>query len=303
MTQNRTAIISASRRTDIPAFYMEWFMRQLSLGFFEVINPVSQQKRNIPADIGHIHSIVFWSKNFSPFIETGAGDMLKKKGYHLYFNFSINSRNLHLEPNLPALEDRLGQLEWLCSRFGPDKITWRFDPICFYRIDDSPVENNLDDFASIAECAGQLGIRKCVTSFADHYAKIKKRASFLAQKGKPVPVLVDPDIAEKIDIITRMQRLLDSKGIALNLCCEHSVFSHLPIGLTVDENACIDGRQLKKIYAGNPVVRRDYGQRASGGCKCTQSIDIGSYKNHPCFHNCFFCYANPAMDREIRSVS
>ncbi|MBW1644635.1 MAG: DUF1848 family protein [Deltaproteobacteria bacterium] len=59
--------------------------------------------------------MVFWSKNFRPFIENGYGDKLKKRGYNLFFNFTINSYSPLLEPNLPSLADRLDQLEMLST--------------------------------------------------------------------------------------------------------------------------------------------------------------------------------------------
>ena len=61
------------------------------------------------------------------------GEQLLKQGYHLFFNFTINSDNTDLEPNVPPLNERLDQLEHLCQRFGSDAVNWRFDPICFFK--------------------------------------------------------------------------------------------------------------------------------------------------------------------------
>jgi len=206
-----------------------------------------------------------------------------------------------LEPNLPNLDKRLGQLEKLVSIFGPDKIAWRFDPICFYKENQqSHRENNLSDFTMIADRVSRLGIKKCVTSFFDNYTKIQKRVHYLNKKNKTSLIFVDPSMDKKKQVIHRMENYLAPKGIKLFLCCEKELFSSLDQNTTVLENACIDSNILKTIYGGNPEVTRDYGQRAKQGCKCTKSIDIGSYEEHPCFHDCLFCYANPEIDNLIQ---
>ncbi len=338
MSSSPCAVISASRRTDIPAFYMKWFMEQIEKGFFETINPYNRAKRVIDASCDNIHTIVFWSKNFRPFLESGSGEKLRKMGYNLFFNFTVNSRSKLLEPNIPPLKERLAQLEELCSRFKPEAVNWRFDPICFYNCheadmdcapapqrikdfnehkksisdsvkselffikkNDEKIENNLTDFKFIAEKAKECGISRCVTSFNDDYAKIRKRIEYLRSIGKNPPDLISPDNKKKVEIIFRMEQFLKTKGISLFTCCEKEIFLQLSNDTTVMENACIPGRLLKGIYGGNPVTKRDYGQRAKKGCKCTKSIDIGSYDNHPCFHNCLFCYANTAIDVEIKN--
>ena len=346
MSSNPSVVISASRRTDIPAFYMKWFMEHIEKGFFETINPYNGVKKVIDASCANIHTIVFWSKNFRPFLESGSGEKLKKMGYNLFFNFTINSQSKLLEPNIPPLEERFAQLEELCCKFKPETINWRFDPICFYRPDNSGnncyqlnnktnnfnqknnssngffqkdndinnennennenienIENNLIDFQSIAEKARECGITRCVTSFNDDYAKIRKRIRYLKSKGKNPPDFIYPDNAKKVEIILRMEKLLKAKQISLFTCCENEVFSLLPHDTSVAENACIPGRLLKEIFGGHPVTKRDYGQRSKKGCRCTKSIDVGSYDLHPCFHNCLFCYANPAIDGKYSTSS
>jgi len=126
-------VLSASRRTDIPAFFMPWFMEGIARGEFEVTNPYNRRVTRVAATVPPVHTIVFWSKNFGPFLEGDYGGRLQALGYHLYFQFTINSENPVLEPNLPGLDQRLEQLQRLCDRFGLRSVNWRFDPICFYR--------------------------------------------------------------------------------------------------------------------------------------------------------------------------
>ena len=172
-------VISASRRTDIPAFYMTWFMEQIKSGVFEVANPFNRQVRKVAATPADVHTIVFWSKDFGLFLKENHAKKLQHAGYHLFFNFTINSSAPLLEPHVPPLEVRLKQLEQLCERFGSDVINWRFDPICFFRSRKGALQDNLHDLKRIAEKAAECGIRRCITSFLDFYPKIDKRIAAL----------------------------------------------------------------------------------------------------------------------------
>jgi DNA repair photolyase len=303
MNRNPDKVLSASRRTDIPAFYMDWFMGHINLGFFNIINPWNKTIKKIEVSRDDVHSIVFWSKNYDAFIEAKAGEKLTQLGYNIYFNFSINSEISLLEPHLPSLKKRLEQLNKLASLFGPQKISWRFDPICFYQTGDKgPEKNNLSDFAMIAQKASKLGIKKCVTSFFDNYPKIQRRLKFLFQNDHQTVFFIEPSMDKKRQVIHRMEKHLATAGIRLYLCCEDKVFSTLDTDTMVRQNSCIDGNLLKTLFKGHPEIKRDYGQRSKQGCKCTKSIDIGSYDAHPCFHNCLFCYANPQIDTLIQKV-
>jgi hypothetical protein len=104
----------------------------------------------------------------------------------------------------------------------------------------------------------------------------------------------------QIQVIRQMEKFLTQRRITLYLCCERALFLRLDPDTRVRENSCVDGKALKDLFKGHPETKRDYGQRSKQGCGCTKSIDIGSYADHPCFHNCLFCYANPDMDNHIK---
>jgi len=309
MSQTRDKILSASRRTDIPGWYTPWFLEQIKQGYFTVKNPYNKVARRVDARPENVHSIVLWSKNFDPFLDLHADRLLTEIGYNLHFNFTINSRNSLLEPALPDLSKRLRQAARLCEKFGPDKISWRFDPICFYRDHNNQLKNTLDDFTMIADALAIMGITSCVTSFYDGYKKIRTRISHLVSRGTPSISFVDPKLMDKQKVIQRMADYLGEKNITLHLCCEASLFTGLNGFFGPGEyprikpNACINGKLLKRLHGGSPETRRDYGQRSKQGCNCTKSIDIGSYEDHPCFHNCLFCYANTGIDTQMRQGS
>ena len=283
-------ILSVSRRTDIPAFYMAWFMDQVARGSIDVVNPFNRQIRQVAVTPERIHTMVFWSKNFGPFLTGRYGEQLQAMGYHLFFNFTINSRSPILEPGVPALDQRLGQLRQLCRRFGSASVQWRFDPICHFITPAGAIETNLDDFETIAAAAGECGITTCTTSFMDHYRKIERRT-------RDRIVFVEPSPTEQVNILLNMEQVLSPLGIGLDLCCEKKVLARLPVESTINAGACISGRRIMAVHGGRVSLRQDSGQRKTSGCGCTVSVDVGSYSLHPCHHNCLFCYANPACDR------
>jgi len=284
-------VLSASRRTDIPAFYMPWFMEQIRKGFFEVVNPFNRRVSLVPATPEAVHTIVFWSKNFGNLIEDDYGDHLLQRGYHLFFNFTINSVDTVLEPNVPPLKDRLDQLGYLCDRFGSRAINWRFDPICYFNTGQGPLNDNLHDFNTIAEKAAEFKIERCITSFMDPYPKISKRLS-----SRPGFVFIDPPLSAKIQTIVAMEKRLAALNIQLTTCCEKNVIAALPPDSGVTPSSCVPNDLLVELYGGQISLKRDTGQRVKAGCGCKRSVDIGSYRHQPCYHNCLFCYANPASD-------
>ena len=206
-----------------------------------------------------------------------------------FFNFTINSDGPLLEPNVPPLPDRLAQLENLCRYFTPEAINWRFDPICYFTHGDGQIQDNLQGFSRIAEKAADLGVTRCITSFMDDYPKIRKRIAAMAEFH-----FVDPPLKDKISQILSMEAMLADKKIRLSTCCEKELLNALPAESSIEQSSCIPNELLTALYGGNISLKQDRGQRVSAGCGCRVSVDIGSYHQHPCYHNCLFCYANPS---------
>lgn len=272
---------------------MPWFMDRVTRGMIEVVNPFNRQVRRVPLSPRRIHTMVFWSKNFGPFLDNGYGERLQEMGYHLFFNFTVNSRSPRLEPEVPGLDQRIDQLRQLCRRFGAAAVQWRFDPICHFTTPEGSNETNIVDFQTIAAAAGECGIDTCISSFMDHYRKIERRTNGSL-------TFIEPAMAEKIQILMRMEAVLSPWGMQLALCCEKAVLEALPATSAIGPAACIPGKRIMNLYGGRVSLRQDSGQRKSSGCGCTVSVDVGSYSLHPCHHNCLFCYANPACDQRSR---
>jgi hypothetical protein len=296
MAPTAKIVLSASRRTDIPAFYLTWFMNSLDRGFFEVANPFNQRVAHVPAGPHAVHTIVFWSKDFGRFLAEKIGEKLRQRGYGLFFNFTVNSGSPLLEPRVPPLENRLGQLEALSRRFGPQSINWRFDPLCFYRKTGGALENNLADFSVIARRAHRAGVSRCITSFMDHYPKIQRRLA-----GVQGLSFVDPSPVEKAAILLKLEARLRPLQIDLTTCCEKDILQRLPAETKIRPSACISNTLLTKLYGGRISLKKDPGQRRRQGCGCQTSVDIGSYRDQPCGHGCLFCYANPCGSNNLSS--
>lgn len=279
-------IISASRRTDIPAFYMDWFMERIERGRFRVRNPFNRRESIVHATPEEVHCIVFWSKDFSRFLEGGYGRRLEQMGYNLFFLFTVNSKSSLLEPNIPSIDARMEQATQLATRYGPQSVWWRFDPICFYKYGNEEIHNNLADFPRIAGQMADIGIERCITSFVDIYAKVARRT-----KDIPGFSFVDPDMAKKIRVLGKMADLLEPINISLYTCCENDVMAALGEHPHIAAGGCISGRYLADRFKTTVSFEKDSGQRREKGCQCTISKDIGCYEAHPCDHHCLFCYA------------
>lgn len=272
---------------------MEWFMDSINRGRFEVTNPYNRHVSIVPATPDKVHTIVFWSKNFGPFLEKDYSEILTKMGFNLFFNFTLNSDLPLLEPNIPDIATRIAQLKHLCSHYHIDSINWRFDPICLFRFGDNETQDNLAGFQMIARQASRLGIRRCITSFMDDYPKIRKRV-----KSKTNFSFIDPPLEKKKTLLLWMKQILDNENIMLQTCCEKQVLDALPPDAGITKSSCVPNDLLVEIFGGHLSLRKDTGQRIKKGCGCMDSVDIGSYHQHPCYHNCLFCYANPSSSRQ-----
>ena len=119
-------IISASRSTDIPAFYAKWFFNRLAKGYCAWYNPFNQQKMYISFERCRV--IVFWTKNPAPIIPYLPE--LDKRGIHYYFQVTLNDYVKEgFEPNVPSVDKRVETFKTLSNLIGKEKVIWRFDPL------------------------------------------------------------------------------------------------------------------------------------------------------------------------------
>lgn len=277
-------ILSVSRRTDIPAFHSEWFYNRINEGEVYVRNPMnvhSVSKIKLSSDI--IECIVFWTKNPSQeFIDNVR--MLDEKGYKYYFQFTITSYDNSIEKNVPEKKMIMQKFRSLSGKIGKEKIIWRYDPI--FINDTYSIDYHCKYFEYIAsKLSGYTN--KCVISFIDKYAKIKKRL-----EAENITELS----FEQMKIIGKSFSEIGKKhNIEIETCCEK--IDLLSYGIR--KGHCIDGELIKHLTNKPYIFKKDACQRKD--CGCIASVDIGSYNS--CSHNCLYCYANWEDDVKENEMS
>ena len=120
-------VISASRRTDIPGFYSEWFVNRLRAGFVYVQQPYSGRMSRVSLLPGDVSALVFWSKNYGPLL--GRLEDVEKTTRNLFFHFTITG-NHELEFHVPDPKEAIRDYIHIARRYSPDHIIWRYDPVC-----------------------------------------------------------------------------------------------------------------------------------------------------------------------------
>ena len=291
-------ILSVSRRTDIPAFYSDWFFEQLDQGFVLVPNPIARDKiakielkplkiENVETNLlgekkvetaGNIEGIVFWTKNPKPMLEKL--DKLRKFKY--YFLYTLNAYPKEIEANLPPLEERIESFKTL-SKFCP--VIWRYDPIL---VTEGVDENwHIERFEHLA---------KALNGYTKHC-----KISFLIESYKGCDKnLHKPTERQKDRILSAISKIAKDNGIQIEACAEndYSKYGIVP-------SKCIDGEIFEKLLTEKykdlslQVKRKNNkldGQRKN--CFCMPSVDIGQYDT--CFHDCKYCYAKKSHQKSMR---
>lgn len=265
-------VISLSRRTDIPAFFLDKYIQAFRS---HQITYKNKKYSLAPDDVG---AIVWWSKDYSNFINEYEANRDFWRQYAHNFQFTINSES-ELEPNVPPLEQRLQQLAYLCSEFTPQSVKVRFDPICIYTTNEGEQIDNLGDFECIVQAVANEDLRELRTSFCITYSKVRRR---LAKNMIQIIELTD---IEKKKILGELIEIAAQYNVQLVACADAKLNNMEP---RFKRAPCIDGRKL--LTTGRISIAIDAGQRAE--CMCTKSIDFGDY-SPKCGHGCLYCYANP----------
>lgn len=265
-------IVSASRRTDIPAFYAEWFVRRLREGFVLVRNPLHpRQVSRIALSPEGVECLVFWTKNPAAMLDRIAE--IDRLGYRSYFLFTLTPYDSGIEPNVPAQAERLAIFRTLAGRVGRERVIWRYDPILF--ASRYPPDFHRRAFARLAgELAGYT--ERCIVSFVQMYRKCERNMRGLD--------LVHPPAAQRIELLQDIRRLGAARGIAVQSCAAGPEFAEAGIA----PGRCIDGELISRLIGARIVAGKDRNQRKE--CGCIESIDIGAY--NCCPHHCLYCYAN-----------
>jgi hypothetical protein len=311
-------VISASRATDIPAFYARWFLHRLKKGHLVWINPFNQRPSHVSFEKTRV--IVFWTKNPKPLMELGGLDILdnyqfpesavqqtslsepeRRHGICYYFQFTLNDYETEaLEPGVASLSERIETFRMLSDKIGKEKVIWRFDPLLC-------IPGRLEP-AQLLEKIERVGeqikafTEKLVISFADiqMYRDVTRN---LTRQGIQS---TDMEEATIHGIAEGLMELGKKWNLQIASCAE--TYDLQKYG--IEHNHCIDGALIYRLFGKDDDSLRnhllgsqggmfpDWNQRKDKGqrteCGCVVSKDIGQYRTCP--HACVYCYANAHPD-------
>lgn len=270
-------ILSVSRRTDVPSFYLDWFLNRLREGWLLVRNPFNpSQVSKVLLSPEVVECIVFWTKNPEPML----GRLDELAAYTFYVQYTVNPYGKDMESRLPGLSHRLDVFRELASRLGLERVVWRYSPVLVNAkyTDDFHCEA----FENIATTLSG-STRQCKLSFIELYQKISASmdAQGVVERGDERTFA----LARKLDAIAARH------GIALSACGKPDL---RPAGIAV--SSCVDGELIRKITGKDMSLKKDSGQR--GVCNCVESVDIGTYQT--CLNGCAYCYANHSHETAKR---
>lgn len=282
-------ILSASRRTDIPAFYSKWFMSRLKEGFVCVRNPMNvHQVSKIPLTPNKVDCIVFWTKDPKPLL--CYLDELDTMGYKYYFQFTITPYGKEIELNLRDKTEIIKTFKELSERIGKEKVILRYDPIFITDNGKYTHEFHIRAFRKLCE---QLYTHtdRVVISFLDGYRKIFKNIQAMGIR--------EPNDSDMHIIARDFSDIIKNYGLKLETCAEKINLEKFGI----DHSRCIDGALVEKILNCKITQTNNKGKElkdgSRGDCGCLKCIDIGQYDT--CMHKCLYCYANINKDKAIEN--
>lgn len=317
-------IISASRSTDIPAFYARWFFNRLDKGYCVWYNPFNRQKMYV--SFGRCKVIVFWTKNPKPILPYLKE--LDKRGIHYYFQVTLNDYvNEGLEPNVPSVEQRIDTFRQLSDQIGHERMIWRFDPLII-----TPTITPRMLLSRIWKIGNRLKgyTDKLVFSFVDvkAYHKVQnnlvKETNCFTKEGVETAEMNAMQRQEVVEGLVKLREVWASEGwhVTLATCAEDIDLAVYGI----EHNRCIDGELMERVFGDDyelvyylrtgkfpepdlfgflPAIPdkqknlKDKGQRKI--CGCMVSKDIGMYNT--CHHFCVYCYANTNRECVKRNMT
>ena len=316
-------IISASRSTDIPAFYAKWFFNRLEKGYCVWYNPFNQQPMHI--SFKNCKVVVFWTKNPEPIIPYLPE--LDKRGIHYYFQVTLNDYMQEgFEPNVPPVAKRVETFKKMSQLIGKERLIWRFDPLIV-----TPQLTPRMLLTRIWHIGNELKgyTDKLVISFVDvkAYRKVQsnlvKETPYYTKENVEQAEMTEAQRTEIIEGLVKLREIWKQDGWNLEMatCAEEVDLDKYDIS----HNRCIDGELMKRIFADDkelvyylhtlkwpekdmfgeipPIPQKaksvkDTGQRKI--CGCMVSKDIGMYNT--CRHFCVYCYANTSKEVVLKNM-
>ena len=271
-------IISASRRTDIPAYYGEWFMNRLREQYVLVRNPYNPSHiSRISLNENEIDCIVFWTKNPLPFTK-----WLQKINLPYYFLFTITGYDKDLELSIPAKENLVNMFIDLSMLCGRDRVIWRYDPVVI--TNKYTTDWHIRNFSCLAEQLHSY-TAKCIFSFLHVYSKCK---ASLESAG-----ILEIIESQKIILGKELGKIALSFRLEMESCATETELS----AFGIKKGSCINQLLIENMTGTSLKISKDKSQRRH--CGCVESIDIGAYNTCP--GHCLYCYANSGFEKSLKN--
>ncbi len=284
-------IISASRRTDIPAFYATWFMNCVRAGACTVPNPFNpRQVSRISLRPEDVEVIVFWTRNARPLM--ASLDELDARGHRYYFQYTILGYPRLLETKTPPVEAAIETFRQLSERVGPERVIWRYDPILFSSLTDAAFHRK-----RFAWIAAQLRgcTERVVISVVDVYRKVQSRLRNLVAQGVTIPDQTPERVPGFDGLMHSLVETATRCEMEIVSCAEELDLT----GYGVQPGKCIDDALIARIFDLRLDLKKDSGQRDA--CGCVTSRDIGMYDS--CLFGCQYCYATRSFARSAANYA
>ena len=267
-------IIQTGMRTDIPAFYSEWFINRIKAGFVLVrnpYNPIQVTRYSLSPDV--VNLISFCTKNPSPMLDK----MDHLAPYGQYWFVTITPYGKDIEPNVPDKQKVMEDFKRLSDRVGVDSIGWRYDPIL---VDSQhSVQWHIGKFEEMAKNLSGY-TKTCVISFIDIYKKVEKN----------FPQARAVSHQDKMTIGKAFIEIAGNYGMTIRPCAEGTDLA--PYG--ADCSGCMTVKTYETALHNNLTVPKRGKNQRNGECACLLGTDIGAYDT--CGHLCRYCYANTDPD-------
>ena len=260
-------ILNVSGRTDIVAFYSDWFIKRYREGFVDVRNPF-YNKQVSRIYFSNVDAILFCTKNPIPIVK-----YLTEIDKPIVFHVTLTPYKKDIEPNVPDLEQSIYTFKELSERYGKDKVIWRYDPILFNK--EWTYNRHIQNFQYInKQLCRHAG--RVVLNFVSLYEKVKRH----------MPDLKEVSYNDKVNLI---HDFVNISSIPIQTCGNGLQFKDLE---GVEVTGCLDEHALNLmgIYPKAPK-----GNAVPWGCLCYPNTCIGEYNT--CLHKCKYCYASADFDK------
>ncbi len=261
-------ILNTGSRTDIPAFYSDWFYNRIQEGYCLVRNPYyPEQVMKYVLSPQVIDAIVFCTKNPQPMLDR----LSLLSQYCTFWLVTITPYEQDIEPCVPRWSKVIDNFRYLSRQVGVDRMSWRYDPIFISQ--KYSVSYHIERFEQMAEDL-QGYTRQCVVSFIDLYEKTKRN----------FPQARSVTAAQQEQLIEAFSKIAAAKGMQIHLCCEDRALTRA----NVDADGCLSQTVLERAIGSALHVPKK--KMARDACSCLLGADIGMYNT--CGHGCLYCYAN-----------